>query len=609
MAEADAAAVDPSLASGGVGDSLSKLATPAPWREAHVFRQLGILVALAAVVAIGVGVALWSQEPNYRPLFSELDGADAVSVTDALTASGVDYKIDSATGTVLVPSERVNEVRMQLSALGLPESSGAVGLEMLREKQDLSTSQFIEGMRYMHALETELARSISSLRNVRSARVHLAMPKESVFVRRRTAPSASIVLELNSGRRLQGDQVTAIVNLVSASIPALTPDHVTIVDQHGALLTEARDNSQMMVSTREYEYRRQLETDYRERILSVLEPLVGKGKVRAEVTAELNFDTQESTREQYQPDGRVIRSEQINESESAGSDAIGIPGALSNQPPAAGTTDPEAAIEATGANGKSQRSATRNFEIDRTISHTRRSVGAVQRLAVAVVIDDPTPTEAANAGAEGAAEETEDGAAPVEVETGYTDEQLARFNQLVQSAIGLVPDRGDTLSLINSPFQPVLYEPVPETPIWEQAGFQQIIKYVLAAFLIFAMMFWVVRPMMRALVPVEPEEEESEAPMLDSDGQPVEMEIGPDGVPVPVLETDEDDLEDDYLSLSDDGRVIDARDEARELALQKRLLFARALVEEDPARAANVLNAWLLRGDALVAENEEAVEA
>lgn len=608
MAEGDAATVDPSLASGGVGDSLSKLTTPAPWREAPVVRQVAVLAALAAVVAIGVGVALWSQEPNYRPLFSELSGSDAVSVTDALTSSGVPFQIDSATGTVLVPAERVNEVRMQLSAMGLPETAGAVGLEMLREKQDLSTSQFVEGMRYIHALETELARSISSLRNVRSARVHLAMPKESVFVRRRTPPSASVVLELSSGRRLQGDQVTAIVNLVSSSIPALTPDRVTIVDQHGALLTEARDNSQMMASSREYEYRRQLESDYRERILSVLEPLVGKGKVRAEVTAELNFDTQESTREQYLPDGRVVRSEQINESESADNDPIGIPGALSNQPPGEGTTDAESAGVLGGINGSSQRSSTRNYEIDRTISHTRRSVGAVQRLAVAVVIDDPEPVATEATAEEGAAEDAEEGTVTVEPETGYSDEQMARFNQLVQSAIGLVPDRGDTLSVINSPFQPVVYEPMPEPAIWEQAGFQQIVKYVLAGLVIFSLVFWVVRPMVRALVPQDEADNTDETPLLDADGQPVE--IGEDGTPVLSGEIESDDeLEDDYLSLSDDGRVIDARDEARELALQKRLLFARALVEEDPARAANVLNAWLRRADVQSADSTDAVEA
>ncbi len=606
MAEADAAAVDPSLASGGVGDSLSKLATPTPWQEAPILRQAGVLAALAAVVAIGVAVALWSQEPNYRPLFSELAGSDAVSVTDALSASSVPFKIDASTGTILVPADRVNAVRMQLSAMGLPETSGAVGLEMLREPQDLSTSQFIEGMRYMHALETELARSISSLRNVRSARVHLAMPKESVFVRRRTPPSASVVLELSGGRRLQSDQVTAIVNLVSASIPAMTADQVTVIDQHGSLLTEARDNSQMMASSREYEYRRQMESDYQERILAVLEPLVGKGRVRAEVTAQLNFDSLESTREQYQPDGQVIRSEQIDERESSDQDPIGVPGALTNQPPGAAATDPDAAAAgAAGINGQSQRSATRNYEIDRTVSHTRRSVGAVERLAVAVVIDDPIPT--ADAAAPLAEEELEEGAVPPPVETGYTDEQMARFNQLVQSVIGLVPDRGDTLSVINAPFQPFEYEPIPDLAIWESPGFQQVIKYVLAAGVIFAMLFWVVRPMVRSLVP-EPVPE-GDAPLLNADGQPVALALGGDEDATGEGDA-EDEIEEDYLSLSDDGRVIDARDEARELALQKRLLYARALVEEDPARAANVINAWMRRSDVLAAEarNDELVE-
>lgn len=602
MAEADAASVDPSLASGGVGDSLSKLAQPEPWRDAPVVRQVAILVALAAVVAIGVGIALWSQEPTYRPLFSALSGSDTVSVSDALNASGVAFQIDPESGTILVPAEQVNEVRMRLSAMGLPETSGAVGLEILQQKQDLSTSQFIEGMRYIHALETELARSISTLRNVRSARVHLAMPKESVFVRRRTPPSASVVLELHSGRRLQGDQVTAIVNLVSASIPALTPSMVTIVDQHGALLTEARDNSQTMASAREYEYQRQLESDYRDRILSVLEPLVGRGKVRAEVTAELNFDAQESTREQYLPDGQVIRSEQINERESAEGDPIGVPGALSNQPPGAGTTDPETEAATPGINGNSERSAMRNYEIDRTISHTRRSVGTVRRLAVAVVIDDPVPTPAVAPAAEGEPPD-EEAAAPVVVETGYSEEQMARFNQLVQSAIGLMPDRGDTLSVINSAFQPAEYEPVPEPALWEQPGFQQIVKYALAALLILSLVFWVVRPMLRVLIPQEDPVEPNQTRILDADGRPI-ASIGEDGVVGD--DDDDDDVENDYLSLTEDGRAIDVRDEARHLALQKRLLFARALVEEDPARAANVLNAWLWRSDTLAEKDHEA---
>ena|GEM_PF-4625974 len=224
-----------------------------------------------------------------------------------------------------------------------------------------------------------------------------------------------------------------------------------------------------------------------------------------------------------------------------------------------------------------------------------------------MVIDDPVPVVDPAAGADGVAEEElEDGAVAAPVETGYSDEQMARFNQLVQSAIGLVPDRGDTLSVINAPFQPTVYEPLPETALWEKPGFQQVIKYVLAAGLILAMLFWIVRPMVRSLVPEAAPV--GDAPLLDADGQP--LALGAEGAESSEDEesAEGEELEEDYLSLSDDGRVIDARDEARELALQKRLLFARALVEEDPARAANVLNTWLRRSDEAAAQSEEPVE-
>ena len=317
------------------------IATPMPWRDAPVLRQVGVVVALAASVAVGVAVALWSQEPAYTPIFSQLSEADASRVATALKNRGSDFKLDLNTGQVLVPADSVRQLRMDLAAEGLPGSSAPVGLEMLNKEQDLTTSQFIETARYKHALENELARSIASLRNVRSARVHLAVPKESIFVRQRIKPSASVVLAMHAGRTLEEGQVAAIVHLVSSSIPEMNASQVTVVDQMGRLLNDGQAQGQLGQSNRQFDYTRKLEQSYSDRIVNLLEPLVGFGKVRAQVAARLDFTTEESASEAFDPTAQVIRSEQIAENDALGSSvgAEGVPGMLSNRPPAAGTAE------------------------------------------------------------------------------------------------------------------------------------------------------------------------------------------------------------------------------------------------------------------------------
>ncbi len=585
MAEAMADnAAGASIAGGAAGNTLNQAAQPVAWRAAPVARQMAVVVVLAAAVAVGVAAALWSGEAPMTPLFAEIAPTEIAKVTDALKASNTEFRIDPSTGALLVPSERAQAVRMQLAALGLPETGGPVGLEMLSEQQDLSTSQFVESARYLHALETELARSVSSLRNVKSARVHLALPKESVFVRRRTPPSASVVVALYRGRSLSQEHVASIVNLISASVSTMSSDHVTVVDQSGSLLTDNNNSKAMQFSAREYDYTRRMEEDYAARIVNLLEPVVGAGRVRAQVTAELDFNRTEVTSEAYAPEGQVIRSEQIAETESSGASALGIPGALTNQPPGEGTTDAESVMGSSGrGSGAQSRNATRNYELDRTISHTKRASGAIQRLAIAVVIDNkPAALIRGGASAEG-----EEGGA---LDAGaYSEQEISRLTGVVRDAIGFSADRGDSLSIINSPFHIETMEPLPSIPVYEQAWFQQLLKQMLAGLFIFALLFFIVRPILRALLPAAPEPEEPEEEIVPQ----ARIVVSDTGTAFEIESLSDETVEEPLYVVDDEGRMLDPRDLEREESLRKRLVFARALVEEDPARAANVLRSWM----------------
>lgn len=577
MAEGTAEAA---VTDGGVGAALNKAAHPAAWRDAPVARQLAVVVVLAAAVAVGVAAALWSGETPMVPLFANMAPAEIGKVTDALNTSNTQFRIDPKSGVLLVPTEEAQAIRMQLAAEGLPETGGPVGLEMLSEKQDLSTSQFVESARYLHALETELARSVSSLRNVKSARVHLALPKESVFVRRRTPPSASVIVALYRGRELSQEHVNSIINLISASVPSMSADHVAVVDQNGSLLTESSGNKDLRASSREYDYTRRLEGDYVARIVNLLEPIVGAGRVRAQVTAELDLNRTEVTSEVYAPEGQVIRSENISETESGLAAALGIPGALTNQPPGAGTTDAASAEgEASGGSSGSQsRNATRNYEVDRTISHTRRATGAIQRLAIAVILDNkPVSLMGADAG------EGEEGLN----KGAYSEPEIARLTEVIRDAIGFSADRGDSLSVINSAFYIEDIESLPEIPLYEKTWVQQLMKQALAGAFIFALLFLIVRPIVRALLPVAPELVEEENAVQ------TRVVVGDDGTVYDRDGMTEEEAEEPVYVVDESGRMLDPRDIEREESLNKRLLFAKALVEEDPARAANVLRSWM----------------
>jgi flagellar M-ring protein FliF len=451
-----------------------------------IVRQLAVMVGIAASVALGVAVVLWSQKPMYSPLFGNLSQKDAVEVAQALQQAGIDYEIDQSNGIVMVPSGLLREARMKLAGQGLPHT-GSTGFELLQEDTGFSTSRLMESARYQRAIEGELARSIMTMTNVASARVHLATPKQSVFIRKRKVPSASVVVKLYSGRNLEKGQVEAIRHLVSSSVPELDVSNVTVVDHKGRLLSTKKDSREMALTTSQFSYTRELEEHYKQRIEEILTPVVGRDNLRAEVTADVDFTYVEQTQEYYNPDVNVLRSEQINEQQSVLSDVQGVPGALTNQPPAAANA-PQIAGGAEGETGgspiNSSKRATRNFELDKTISHTRLPSSRLRRLSVAVVINDRYQT-----GEEGEV-----------VPIKRTAEEITRISTLVKETVGFQVQRGDRVQVINETFYiPKPPEPLPEPAFWEESGFWDVVRQVGGVLLFLILIFGLLKPIMTRL--------------------------------------------------------------------------------------------------------------
>lgn len=524
-------------------------------------RPLLLLVGLAAAVAAGVGIALWSQGPTYSLLFGNLADADAAQLAQSLDQSGIPYKVQN--GAVLVPAERVTEARMNLAAKGLPASSG---FSIMEKDPGFGVSQFMENARYQHALETELARTISSLRAVEGARVHLAVPQQSAFVRDRKPVSASVFLQLRGGQRLDREQVDAVVNLVASSIPELDANHVTVVDSQGRLLSSPEKDGDFAAREQQLELARRIEDEYSQRIVSLLTPLLGPDRVRAQVVAQIESASTEQASEQYAPNSQVVRSEQTSEETSRdGSATQGVPGALTNQPPAGGTALPPGAKPAATAqnasakNGAvaavtaepqdSSKQATRNFEIDRTVAYTRTPAGRVTRLSVAVVIDNMRTTDANGKVAE----------------TPLTQDQLTRITTLVRDAVGFDQSRGDSVSVVNQSFQPqnTTVPDIEKPPIWQNPLLRDIAKILAGLVIVALLLLLVIKPLIRNLTAAV---------------QPLLMPAGPNAQ-APSGEY--------AMQPGAASRTGTA------LAYEQQIAQARSLVTKDPARVAQVVKDWV----------------
>lgn len=558
--------------------------------EMTMLRQVGLMVGLAASVAIGFAVVLWSQQPDYRPLYGSLAGMDSKQIMETLAAADIAYTVEPNSGALLVKADDVARARMKLAAAGVTPSDSNIGFEILDKDQGLGTSQFMEATRYRRGLEGELARTISSLNNVKGARVHLAIPKSSVFVRDERKPSASVLVELFSGRSLEPGQVLAIINLVATSVPELSKSQITVVDQKGNLLSDMAENSALTQAGKQFDYSRRMESMLTQRVHNILQPVLGNDRYKAEVSADVDFSAVESTSEQFNPDQPALRSEQsTSEQRTASNGPQGVPGALSNQPPA-----PASAPQTTGgaaatagaiqpgqplldANGQQimdpatgqpmlapypadkRNQSTKNFELDRSISHTKQQQGRVNRLSVSVVVDDQVKVNPA------------DGAV---TRAPWSADELARFTRLVQDAVGFDASRGDSVSVINMPFSAERGEVIAEAAFYTQPWFWDIVKQVLGVLFILVLVFGVLRPVLNNITG-------NGKKQLALAGSDVELG-GMGGL--------DGELANDRVSLGGPQSILlPSPSEGYDAQLNA----IKSLVAEDPGRVAQVVKEWI----------------
>lgn len=493
-------------------------------------QRMGFMLTLATTIAVLVAGYMWSQTPDYRVLYGNLSDRDGGAVIAAIQQMNIPYKFVDG-GALSVPANQVHEVRLRLAGQGLPKG-GITGFELM-ESQKFGTSQFAEQLNYQRGLEGELARSIQTLSAVQNARVHLALSKQSAFIRDQSKASASVVLGLYPGRTLDATQVSAVVHLVSNSVPDLQVKNVSIVDQSGNLLSAERsDNSRQTLDATQIKYRLDLEQGYISRIESILAPLTGQQNVRAQVTADLDFTQSEHAEEIYKPNqtaDAAVRSKQTSETNNgATTGGGGVPGALSNQPPAQPTapiTAPGTAVPATTAAnstaaGNLRKDATINYEVDKTIRHTRQELGRVKRLAVAVVVNHRSRTDAKGK----------------VTQTPLSEADITKLTNLVKEVMGYNKERGDTVSVINSAFNVREKEKLAEIPLWKDPENIDLAKTIGKNILIAAVLLFLVlrvfRPMLKtysaaALAPPAPQFEsvtgDAQQPQLNNYQQHVDQ--------------------------------------------------------------------------------------
>jgi flagellar M-ring protein FliF len=447
-------------------------------------RQLALGAGMAMVMGIMAAVWMWNQKPAYHVLLSNYSDRDGGAIVSALQQMNVPYQFAEGGGSILVPAERVHDARLKLASQGLPKG-GNVGFELM-ENQKLGVSQFLEQVNFQRAMEGELARTINSISSVQSVRVHLAIPKPSVFVRDKERPTASVFLNLHAGRQLDRQQVSAILHLVASSVPDLTAQSVTVVDQNGILLSNPESQpANRNLDPQQLTYIKDVQDSIVKRIESILTPMMGSGNVRAEASAEIDFSRTEQAAETYKPNGTpedaAMRSQRSNESSTSEAAKVGgVPGAASNQP-GEKTTVPAVAENSV----PTLKDSTINYEVDKTVRYVQQSMGGVKRLNVAVLVNHKRDIAA-------------DGKVSLRA---LTAEEKTQITELVKEAMGFNKERGDSLSVANSAFAEMPREVIPEEPIWKPYANIGTAKtagqYGLTALLMFYLFFGVLRPLIK----------------------------------------------------------------------------------------------------------------
>jgi flagellar M-ring protein FliF len=549
-------------------DDLGAHAEPKPkYWETPMGKKVVAGAAVALALAVVAAIWLWSSAPDYKVLFSNFSDRDGGAITASLDQMGVKYKFSEGGTAILIPAEQVPSVRLKLASQGLPRA-GNVGFELL-ENQKLGTSQFVEQVNYQRSLEGELANSIQAVSAVASARVHLAMPKPSVFVRDQQKPTASVLLNLQPGRALDQAQVSAIVHLVASSVPELTPSNVTVVDQNGTLLSDTSAKNGKQLDPNQLKYVEALQANIVKQVESMIAPIVGQTNVRAEATAEVDFAQVDTAAELYKPNSppepQAIRSQQTSEQTGPGTqNPSGVPGALSNQPPGVATAPIEGGAPAAGqqtqTTGPSSKNATTNYEVDKTLRFEQKPMGGIKRLTVGVVVNyrrsiDPKTGKV--------------------VVKPLTAAEVAQINELVKQAMGYNQARGDTLNVANAPFDGV-DKPAEETLDWWKDKnnlplAKDVAKWVFIALVLLFLWYRILRPVLK--------------PVMKKFDEAVEMP------PEPEPEEPEPEPEPDYEEIARIAR--EAEEQKQVIVYKSNLEMAKTLAQNDPRIVANVIKEWL----------------
>jgi flagellar M-ring protein FliF len=498
--------------SSGMGGASGPLASIQQlMQQPSVKRAMPLILMGLAVLLFGI-IYILINMPSYRPLMITMSEADQQTAMEALRTSEFKPVMDPATGQITVPSNKYHEARIFLASKGIPKT-GNLGMESLKDQSAMTTSQFMEQVRYTSAMEQELARTIMQIDSIQQARVHLAMPKQSVFVRDRTPPKASVIITPYAGRSVSPNQVQALVHLVASSVPLMTPENVAVVDNQGKLITESSTAATLGLTSAQSTHKQKMEDLYRQRVTQILAPIVGDNNVRSQVNMSLDFTQTEVTTEDFdtREKGPKTRSEALSEDKNSAMEAAGIPGTLSNTPPPApsATTNSAASTSAGAGGGVGNTTArsTRNYELDRSVRHVKNATGTMQRLSVAVLINERAPTPGAK---------DDKGVAGPSTPNPYTEEEITRMQNLVRGVVGFDEKRGDVVTVVQAKFEPEAVYDL-SIPWYKDETMQTYIKSGLLGLMFLAFLMMVIRPAVLRMLGLlkTPAELEAEALALE----------------------------------------------------------------------------------------------
>jgi flagellar M-ring protein FliF len=555
-------------------------------QQPGVKKAMPLILMGLAVLLFGI-MYIWINMPTYRPLMVNMSEADQQTAMEALRTSEFKPVLDPASGQITVPSNKYHEARIFLASKGIPKT-GNLGMESLKDQSAMTTSQFMEQVRYTSAMEQELARTIMQIDSIQHARVHLAMPKQSVFVRDRTPPKASIVITPHSGRSVSANQVQALVHLVASSVPLMSPENVAVVDNQGKLITDSSSAAILGLTSAESQHKQKIEDLYRQRVMQILSPIVGDNNVRSQVNMALDFTQTEVTTEDFdtRDKGPKTRSEAVSEDNNSAMEAAGIPGTLSNTPPPApsATTNSSAATSAGaggGSNSKTARS-TRNFELDRSVRHVKSATGTVERLSVAVLINERAPTTTKD----------EKGQVTDSKPNPYTEEEITRMQNLVRGVVGYDEKRGDVVTVVQAKFEPEAVYDL-SIPWYKDESMQTYIKSGLLGLMFLAFLLLVIRPAVLRMLGLlkTPAELEAEAVAAALAAEKVAMgdgELSPEDMNAIQLGEGET-LEEIKAKLKPKKSSISMEMLDTANTYDDKVALVRMIVAEDTSRVASVL--------------------